>query len=145
MYVTAVIQATWSQLGSQPGVFDDSVIDTAWQNIAAHDVRYPATPIVGKLRIFAGPNTPAWVLQQVGQVTLTDKQGYTAIFPAFWTPAYSALWTQLQSHLASVYDTNPLMGEVAITVCSSTTAEPFVVPGGLVNQQALANAGFTAL
>ena len=144
VYAAAVIQATWSQLEPQPGVFDDSVIDAALQNIANYNAQYPSTPLVGKLRIFAGPNTPAWVMQQVGSVTLTEGNGNSAVFPNFWTPAYSALWTQLQQHLASVYDANALMGEVAISVCSSITAEPFVVSGSASNQQVLANAGFSA-
>ncbi|MGC8519023.1 MAG: InlB B-repeat-containing protein [Steroidobacteraceae bacterium] len=143
VYVAAVIEVTWSQLEPQPGVFDDSAIDAALQNIATYNAQYPATPLVGKLRVFAGPNVPAWVLQQVGMVTLTDSNGSSAVFPDFWTPAYSALWTQLQQHLASVYDTNPLIGEVAISVCSSITAEPFVVPGDAASQQALTSAGYT--
>lgn len=145
VYVAAVIQATWSQLEPQPGVFDDSVIDAALQKIGAYNAQYPSTPLVGKLRIFAGVNTPAWVLQQVGSVIVTDSStGASTTLPDFWTLPYSALWTQLQAHLASVYDNNPLMGEVAISVCSSITAEPFVIPGSASNQQALANAGFTA-
>ncbi len=144
VYVAAVIQATWAQLEPQPGVFDDSVIDAALQNIATYNAQYPSTPLVGKLRIFAGPNTPAWVMQQVGSVTLTESSGNGAVVPDFWTPAYSALWTQLQQHLASVYDAHAQMGEVAISACSSITAEPFVVPGSASNQQVLANAGFSA-
>lgn len=143
VYVAAVIQATWSQLEPQPGVFDDSVIDDALQNIAAYNAKYPATPLVGKLRIFAGVNTPAWVMQQVGSVTLTDSAGNSATFPDFWTAQYTALWTQLQNHLAAVYDSNPAMGEVAISVCSSITAEPFVLPGDAVSQQALLAAGYS--
>lgn len=143
VYAAAVIEVTWSQLEPQPGVFDDSAIDAALQNIATYNALYPITPLVGKLRVFAGPNTPAWVLQQVGTVTLTDSTGGSAVFPDFWTPAYSALWTQLQQHLAAVYDSNPQIGEVALSVCSSITAEPFVVPGDAASQQALANAGYT--
>lgn len=142
VYVAAVIQATWSQLEPQPGVFDDSVIDAALQNIAAYNAQYPATPLVGKLRIFAGPNTPAWVMQQVGQVTMTNSAGLSAPFPDFWTPQYSMLWTQLQDHLASVYDSNSLMGEVAITACASIDAEPFIT-GFAQNTVALLNAGYT--
>ena len=144
IYVAAVIQATWSQLEPQPGAFDDSVIDDMLQEITTYNAQYPATPLVGKLRIFAGPNTPAWVLQQVGSVTLTESNGTSAVFPDFWTPAYSALWTQLQQHLAAVYDSNSLMGEVAISVCASATAEPFVIPGSATNQQAMTAAGFSA-
>ena len=143
VYAAAVIEVTWSQLEPQPGVFDDTAIDAALQTIATYNAQYPITPLVGKLRVFAGPNTPAWVLQQVGTVTLTDSTGGSAVFPDFWTPAYSALWTQLQQHLAAVYDRNPQIGEVAVSVCSSITDEPFVVPGDAASQQALAAAGYT--
>ncbi len=142
VYVAAVIEATWSQLEPQPGVFDDNVIDAALQNIVAYNEKYPATPLVGKLRIFAGPNTPAWVLQQVGSVTLTDAAGNSAVFPAYWTSQYSVLWTQLQNHLAAIYDSNPLMGEVAITACSSIDAEPFIT-GFAANTTTLLAAGYT--
>ncbi len=142
VYVAAVIQATWSQLEPQPGVFDDTVIDAALQNIATYNAKYPTTPLVGKLRIFAGPNTPSWVIQQVGSVTLTDSAGNSAVFPDYWTTQYSELWTQLQNHLAAVYDGNPLMGEVAITACSSLDAEPFIT-GFAADTPALLAAGYT--
>jgi hypothetical protein len=44
VYTAAVTQATWSQLGPQPGVFDDNVINRALQNIAAYNARHPSTP-----------------------------------------------------------------------------------------------------
>jgi hypothetical protein len=143
VYKAAVIEATWSQLEPQPQTYDDSVIDTALQAIQTYNATYPATPIVAKLRIFAGVHTPSWVLQQVGSVSIVDpNSGATVTLPQFWTSAYSQLWTQLQNHLASVYDSNPLIGEVAISVCSSITAEPFVVPGNAI--PALQAAGYTA-
>ena len=142
IYAGAVIQATWSQLEPQPGVFDDSVVDAALQAIATYNAKYPGTPLVGKLRVFAGPNTPAWVLQQTGSVTLSDSAGNPATFPDFWTQQYSTLWTQLQNHLASVYDTNPLIGEVAITACASIDAEPFIT-GFAQDTSALLAAGYT--
>ncbi len=116
VYTAVVIQAAWSQLEPQPGVFDDSEIDAALQNIAAYNAMYPSTPVVGKLRVFPGVHSPPWVMQQVGSVQLVDGHtGTTLTMPDFWTAEYSVLWTQLQNHLASVYDSNPLMGEVAVT------------------------------
>jgi hypothetical protein len=129
-------------LEPQPGVFDDSVIDAALQNIEAYNANYPATPLVGKLRIFAGPNTPAWVMQQVGTVTLTDAAGQSALFPDYWTAQYSVLWRELQNHLAAVYDSNALIGEVAITACASIDAEPFIT-GFAANTPVLLAAGYT--
>lgn len=144
VYSAAVIQATWSQLEPQPGVFDDSVINTALQNMQLYNATYATTPIVGKLRVFAGAATPAWVLQQVGSVQLVTKTGLTVTMPDWWTSAYSQLWMQLQSHLASVYDSNPLIGEVGVTSCSSFTGEPFIE--GLANKtnvQVVLAAGYT--
>lgn len=144
IYSAAVIELTWSQLEPQPNQFDDSALISALQNVQNYNLKYPATPLVAKLRIFAGINTPAWVLQQVGSVTVTDSKTNTQnTLPDFWTPAYSQLWTALQNHLASEYDSNPLIGEVAISVCSSITAEPFVLPGAVNNIQALLAAGYT--
>lgn len=144
IYSAAVIELTWSQLEPQPNQFDDSALVSALQNVQNYNLKYPATPLVAKLRIFAGVNTPAWVLQQVGSVTVTDSKTNTQnTLPNFWTPAYSQLWTALQNHLAAEYDTNPLLGEVAISVCSSITAEPFVLPGAVNNIQSLEAAGYT--
>ncbi len=48
----------------------------------------------------------------------------------FWdsTSGYAAAWRQLQVQLAAKYDTNPLVQEVAVTSCTSYTAEPFYLP-----------------
>ena len=145
VYAAVVIQAAWSQLEPQPGVFDDSVIDDAIQNIKAYNAKYPTTPLVGKLRVFPGAHSPTWVMQQVGSVQLIDGHtGTTLTMPDFWIPQYSVLWTQLQNHLASVYDSNPLIGEVAVTSCSSFSGEPFNSgQGGFSDAQTLIAAGYT--
>ena len=144
VYSAAVIELTWAQLEPQPNQFDDSTLVSALQNVQDYNLKYPSTPLVAKLRIFAGVNSPAWVMQQAGSVVLTDSKtntNYTE--PDFWTATYSQLWTALQNHLASEYDTNALIGEVAISVCSSITAEPFVLPGEVASIQALEAAGYT--
>ncbi len=145
VYAAVVIQAAWSQLEPQPGVFDDSAIDDALQNIQAYNAKYPSTPVVGKLRAFPGAHSPAWVMEQVGSVDLIDEHtGTELIMPDFWTAQYSVLWTQLQNHLASVYDSNPLLGEVAITSCSSFSGEPFNSgQGGFQDAATLIAAGYT--
>lgn len=145
IYSAVAIDATWQQLEPQPGVFVDQAIDAALQRVRAYNRRYPATPLVVKLRIFAGIQTPPWALRQVGSVRLLDRHTWRMVrMPAFWTLAYSVLWTRLQDHLAAVYDVNPLIAEVAVSSCSSFTAEPTVdgapVPG---NAQRLVAAGYT--
>ena len=41
---------------------------------------------------------------------------------------YAAAWRQLQTQLAAKYDTNPLIQEIAVTSCTSFSAEPFFLP-----------------
>ncbi len=156
VYSAAVIQAAWSQIEPQQNVFDDSTISNTLNVIKTYNAEYPSTPLVGKLRVFAGIHCPSWVLQQVGSFTFTNyttnyqvtagvitTNVYTNInlVPDFWTTNYSVLWEGMQNHLAGIYDTNPLMGEVAISVGSSITAEPFVIPGAAVPE--MVAAGFT--
>ncbi len=129
VYSAAVIQLFWSQLEPSQGVFDDSALTSALASLAAYNTKYPATPVVGKLRIFMGVGTPAWVIADTGSLTFANSKG-TLTIGKFWTSQYETFWQALQNHLASEYDTNPMIGEVAITSCSSLTGEPFIVPEG---------------
>ncbi len=143
VYSAAVIQLYWSQLEPSEGVFDDSSLTSALAKLAAYNAQYPATPVVGKLRIFMGLGTPAWVATATGPVTLTDSSGKSATIGEFWTAAYASLWQALQQHLASEYDSNPMIGEVAITSCSSLTGEPFILPHSQAEIAVLHQAGYT--
>ncbi len=138
VYTAAVINLLWSELEPQQGVFDDSALTSGLAAIAAYDAAYPSTPVTAKLRIFAGAGTPAWVIQLTGgPITVTDNSG-TIEIGAFWTAAYRTAWQGLQAHLASEYDGSPLIAEVAISSCSSLTAEPFIAPlsaASLVNMR----------
>lgn len=143
VYSAAVIQLYWSQLEPSQGVFDDSSLTSAMASLAAYNTKYPATPVVGKLRIFMGLGTPAWVVSATGAVVVTDSSGNSATVGEFWTPAYAALWQALQQHLASEYDSSPMIGEVAITSCSSLTGEPFILPHNKAAIAVLQQAGYT--
>ena len=145
VYAAAVIQATWKELEPRPGVFDDSAIQAALQRISAYNKKYPKTPLVGKLRVFPGVHSPAWVLEAVGSVRLVNHHtGTAASYPDFWKPEYSRLWTELQDHLATVYDRNDLIGEVAVTSCSSFSGEPFNNgQGSFFDSSTLIAAGYT--
>jgi hypothetical protein len=142
VYVAAVINLDWSQLEPAQGIFDDSALTAALANIAAYNAQNPTKPVVGKLRIFAGLGTPAWVIQATGGVALTDANG-TGTVGEFWTPAYRQFWQGLQTHLASEYDTSPAIGEVAISSCATITAEPFILPHDAASVSALHQAGYT--
>ncbi len=142
VYSAAVIELYWSQLEPAEGVFDDSSLTSALATLAAYNAQYPATPVVGKLRVFMGLGTPAWVITATGSVTASTGSG-TATIGEFWTPQYQTLWQALQAHLASEYDSSPIIGEVAITSCSSLTGEPFILPHDSATITALHQAGYT--
>lgn len=142
VYKAAVINLYWSQLEPAQGVFDDSALTAALANVAAYNAAYSATPVVAKLRIRMGLGTPAWVIAATGAVTLTDSAGSGTV-GKFWTPAYRTLWQGLQTHLASEYDGSPMIGEVAISSCSSVTGEPFILPHDPSSITALHQAGYT--
>lgn len=142
VYSAAVINLTWAQLEPTQGTFDDTALTTALANLATYNAQNPTTPVVGKLRIFMGLGTPAWVIAATGGVTITDSFG-SGTAGEFWTPQYDALWVALQNHLASEFDTNAMVGEVAITSCSSLTGEPFIVPQDAASVTNLHAAGYT--
>jgi hypothetical protein len=142
VYAGAVINVLWSQLEPQQGVFDYSVIDNALAVIEAYNSKYPATPVVAKLRINSGIGTPGWVMQLTGgPITITAYSG-TIQIGAFWSSTYRAAWQELQAHLAARYDSSSSMGEVAITSCSSRSSEPFIASLDAVSLAAMQQFGF---
>lgn len=127
VYAGADINVTWAQLEPQQGVFDDRAIVSALVNVAAYNSKYPTTPVAAKLRIYAGGNVPAWLVQSTGgPITIANSSGSTQI-AAFWSRAYETAWQALQAHLASEYDGTSAIAEVAVSSCSSVTAEPFIL------------------
>lgn len=143
VYTAAVIDLFWSQLEPQQGVFDDSALTSALASLAAYNAKNPSTPVTAKLRIFMGVGTPAWVIAATGGVTLTDASGNSGQVGQFWTSAYQGFWRGLQVHLAAEYDNSPMISEVAISSCSTLTAEPFILPNNQASITALHQAGYT--
>jgi hypothetical protein len=139
IYLGAVIHATWAQLEPSEGVFSNAAIEAAFANIAAYNAKYPAGPhVTGKLRVEADATVPAWLLADTGSVVTTD-----GTLAAFWSPEYTKQWRALIVWLASVYDLDERMQEIAISSCSSSTDEPFVLVHGTTNTPALIAAGYT--
>ncbi len=143
LYAGAVIAATWDRLEPSPGHFDFSQIDLGLANVRAYNAAHPKTPIVAKLRIFAGVHSPNWVKKLDGGPVILRKFQKSAPFPHFWSAPYRAAWRSLQQALAARYDDNPLVAEVAVSSCSSITAEPFIVPLTPLNRPTLVAAGYT--
>jgi len=142
VYSAAVIELYWSQLEPSQGVFNDSALTTALAGLATYNAANPTAPVTAKLRIFMGLGTPQWVINATGGVTFSNSSG-SATIGEFWTPAYRTLWQGLQRHLASEYDTDSRISEIAITSCSSVTGEPFVIPDDSTSISILHAAGYT--
>jgi hypothetical protein len=106
--------------------------------VAAANLPSPNNRQIGvRLRIFAGctdgeSDAPDWAINSDPgfKVTVTaeyDSKSETCTFGKFWDPTsnYAKSWRKFQDKLAAKYDTNPLIQEVSVTSCTSSSAEPF--------------------
>jgi hypothetical protein len=140
-----VVQAKWRQL--QPGNSSNlnvKVIEDALENVRAYNATYPNHQLGVRLRIFAGcsasdNDAPDWALNlDGGPVRMMAYYSSTSAGPTyetcrtghFWDPGsnYAAAWRQFQVQLAAKYDSHPLIREIAVTSCTSFSAEPFFLP-----------------
>jgi hypothetical protein len=127
VYVASVILVTWEQLQPTNGsTLNTAAIESGLSAIATYNAAHPGHTMVGKLRVFAGLNTPAWALAIDGGPVTATINGTTGSLAKFWTADYATAWTNLQNQLAAVYDKDPRIGEVAVSGCASRTAEPFI-------------------
>ncbi len=101
---------------------------------------------VARLRVFAAYAAPSWAKSLDGTpITVPKTANNTGgTLGQWWKPNYRAAWTALQQALAARYDNNPVLHEVAVSSCSSLTAEPFVI-GGIVVPLAKADGWSTAV
>ena len=142
VYRGVVLALSWKELEPTEGQLDVSSIESALDRVRAYNRKYPVTPLKAKIRIFAGWNTPGWVIaKSEGPLVLTDKLG-TLTIGRFWTARYRRAWRQFQDLLAKQYDKNPLIGEVAVSSCATISAEPFILPMNPHNHDVLYAAGF---
>jgi hypothetical protein len=119
-----VIQANWSSI--QPNSNSDF-------NTSSIDQQLSYAKSVGlavKLRVYAGRNSPKWLIQSVGKVHLVSVNGQNNIdeadVPRFWKPAAITAYTNLQSKLAAKYDSDPSVLEVSDSGCATFYGEPFI-------------------
>jgi hypothetical protein len=143
VYRGAVVNVTWAQLEPANGTFDTSAIESALATIAAYNLKYPATAVVGKLRVFAGQNVPSWLFAVAGgPIGVVDDNGNARSIAAFWSSGYKTAWAALQAHLAGIYDGDPRIAETTVGSCSSLTAEPFIAPLNTTSVTAMRQFGF---
>jgi len=143
IYAAAVIMAKWSQLQPTPRALDTTAIDTGLSAIRRYNAAHPRNPLKAKLRIFAGPSAPDWAKSVGGAPVPIMLAGVPVQIGRFWTASYREAWRQLQQSLATRYDNDPLVGEVAASSCAVATAEPFGVHVFLDSAAAVRAAGFS--
>jgi len=137
-----VVNESWSQLEPTAGIEQWGPLDDSLAAVDNWNKAHPTTPLGVKLRIFAGRSAPGWVTVQSGTVTITVHGRHVAV-GRWWTPPFESAWHSFQQALAARYDANPLVRQVSVSSCSSSTGEPFVVSGALISQANLAAAGWT--
>jgi hypothetical protein len=148
-----VIQVAWADLEpTQPPVngpvtLNTQIIETALSAVSTYNAKVANNRRIGvRLRVFAGcssgkSDAPAWAMSPAngGSVTISayysktadGKPDYEACTTGrFWDPTsgYAAAWRQFQTALAAQYDSNAMIQEVAVTSCTSFSAEPFFLP-----------------
>jgi Beta-galactosidase len=130
-----VVNATWSQLEPSAGTFDFTTLDASLATVAAYNASHADGPLRVRLRIFAAYAAPAWAKTLDGTpitvpANLPSNTGGT--LGRWWEANYRAAWAALQEALANRYDTNPVLSDVAVSSCTTLTAEPFVMGPGTI-------------
>jgi hypothetical protein len=120
-------------------------LDQSLAVVTAYNSAHPSNQLSVKLRIFSGKGAPTWAKQLGGPsiTLLTTKQKVPGTFGRWWTPQYDQAWSAFQHAMSIRYDSNPLILATAVTSCSSSTGEPFVVSVNNSNIQTLDKAGWS--
>ena len=137
-----VVNEAWSQLEPTAGSEQWGPLDQSLAAVSSWNASHPTTPLGVKLRIFAGRSAPGWVTAESGTVTIV-VHGRPVTVGRWWTPPFEAAWHAFQQALAARYDPDPLVRQVSVSSCSSSTGEPFVVSGARTSQANLAAAGWS--
>ena len=97
-----------------------------------------------KLRVMAGPQSPEWAKKVGGGPFTIQWDGASLSMPRFWTTEFGAAYASFETKLAAKYDGTPELGQVEISRCTLTTAEPLLRGGSVPSvPQALVAAGYT--
>lgn len=119
-----VIQVPWKDVQPNgPGDFVTTKIDQQVAFAKEHNL-----PV--RMRVYAGYNSPGWVLKQGGSLPWQGSEGnggpksYTV--PVFWGAAFQQLFATFDAKLAARYDPVPEVREVVVGLCTTNFAEPFI-------------------
>lgn len=137
------INVTWAQLEPNSGEVRTEEIDRVLTEIRAYNTANPQHPIGARLRVWPGPNAPAWAKHLGGDPVKISHRDKPIIVGRFWSKPYRDAWRDFQTRLAIRYDAEPLIHEVTNTSGSSMTDEPFLLPSDNESVANLRKAGFT--
>jgi hypothetical protein len=115
------------QLEPSRGRFDFATLDASLATVTAYNQARSEATLGVRLRVFAAYAAPQWAKGLDGApitvpAHLPGNTGGT--LGQWWKPGYRSAWAELQQALAGRYDTNPLVREVAVSSCTTLTAEP---------------------
>jgi hypothetical protein len=81
-----------------------------------------------KLRVYAGDEAPTWAKNLDGPpMKICLRQGSSCgTVGRFWTPNFAVAYLDLQTKLAALYDSVPVVREVVIDRCTTLSAEPLL-------------------
>jgi hypothetical protein len=140
-FAGVVVNESWSQLEPLPGDFNWTPLTQSLQAVSNWNQLHPNGQVGVKLRIFAGYSAPNWVIQQSGSVN-ENIHGINVTMGRWWTSSFQSAWHNFQLALGAKFDSDPLIRQVSVSSCSSSTGEPFVVSGSIFSQRNLAAAGW---
>ena len=138
-----VINITWEQLEPTRGVLHTEAIDRVLGEMRTYNQAHPRCPIGARLRVWPGPNAPAWAKNLGGAPVSVLHREMPISVGRFWAKPYRDAWRELQLRLAARYDSEPLIREISNTSGSSITCEAMLLPGDSRSIKNLLAAGFT--
>ncbi len=127
-----VVNLAWSQLEPTPDSYDFQALEQSLAAVSAYNRAHAGHALEVRLRVFAGPDAPAWVKSLGGPpISATYTPAHTPTITAtlgrWWTASYNDAWSAFQHALADHFDDNPLIHSVAVTSCVTADAEPFIL------------------
>ena len=121
-----VVNETWAQLESTRDHYTFAPLTKSFDAVEAYNRAHPHHALRVKLRIWGGFAAPSWAKTIAGPTVVFNTptvNGQTT--GEWWKRPYGVAWSAFQHALATRYDSDPLIGSVAVTSCATLTAEPF--------------------
>jgi hypothetical protein len=146
-FVGTAVDVGWAQLEPRQGQYDWAPLDSSLAAVSAYNRVHPSSALGVKLRVVGGYAAPSWATRIGGAPITIEDRAHTAgpgTLGRWWTGPYQASWSTFEHVLAAHFDADPLIRTVQVTSCATTTAEPFITPGGAADRADLAAAGWTA-